>query len=255
MLAALACHFDRGGLSGARQSDAAARPDGGGVDLSPFDAARPACVGGLVACPVSGAAPVIDGLLADWPEERWYELTGERDYVSEGDSNTSDEDLSARFALRYTASHLHVAVEVRDEVHYNPHLGTELWRGDSIQLGFDIGGNGGSAGYDATDDWEYGWSTGPSGLQSARWFAPTGNPATAPQAAVVRSEGRTRYEVALAAADLGLDGFPANLQVGFTLVVNEDDDQQDGRDGFLELSPGLAIQKQPGLFAVLGFAP
>lgn len=193
-------------------------------------------------------AVTIDGDLSDWSDTVFVELTCPEDYVSLGGACGGDEDLSARFALKWNSHALYLAVEVTDDVHINENLGELLWSGDSVQAGFDMAGNGGTS-YDDTDDFEYGWALSGNTETTYRWHSPTGAPAASQDFAVTRSGGTTRYEIRLEAQSLGRTDFYAGDSFRFSWVANDDDGS--GRKGLLQWTSGIAQGKNPSLFGLV----
>jgi hypothetical protein len=194
------------------------------------------------------AAVVVDGDLADWSEATFTELTCGQDYVSLGAGCSTNDDLSLRFALQWNTDVCYLAVEVTDEVLQNENEASLIWAGDSVQAGFDMAQNGGDA-YDDSDDFEYGWALTGSGEIGHRWHAPTAAAPPQQDFVVVRAGGVTVYEIALPAGDLGQTAFGSGQTFGFSLVANDDDGQ--GRQGFLQWTPGIGQQKSPSQFGTV----
>jgi hypothetical protein len=195
--------------------------------------------------------PTVDGSFAEWPRGGWTTLDlthwiGLRaDAVPPGAA-----DLLATFALLWTPDDLYLAVAVTDDRHVNAFAAADLWQGDSVQVAFDPGRQGGLD-YDA-DDLELGFGLLTTGPDRYRWAGGGGPGVLAAEVAVVRQQTSTRYEVRLPGSSLpGLLLQPGTV-AGFTLLVNEDDEA--GREGWLEWTPGIGRAKAPGLFGeiVLG---
>jgi hypothetical protein len=196
--------------------------------------------------PMAGAAAV-DGALSEWSGAEFAEL-GPTDYVALTGGSPDAADLRARFAIRWNAAALYLAIAVDDDVHRNDQAGAEIWRGDSIQVAFDLGSNGGNA-YDETDDHELGFALTNGGTVAWRWHAPAGLAAFDPDMAIVRSASRTTYEIRLPAQSLGLAALAQGRSFGFSVLVNENDGS--GREGYLQWTPGIGASKNPGAFGMV----
>ncbi len=191
-------------------------------------------------------AIVVDGSLAEWGSARFVPVPR---WIGSG-STPDPADLSATFAMAWTEDALFVAIEVRDDQHHNNEMDTNgLWRGDSVQIAFDVAANAMSAGYDTTDDFEYGWGRVGVGVSSHRWTAPIGAAPPVHDASVVRGGGVTIYEIRLSAGDLGLGSLAAGMRMRTSLLVNESDGGS--REGFLEWASGVGSTKDPRLFREL----
>jgi hypothetical protein len=192
----------------------------------------------------------VDGDLSDWSGRGWRTIGAPADWIGTGGTAGGASDISARFAARWTADGLYLAFEVTDDVHRNDHARQTdvLWQGDSVQVGLDVGNNGGSA-YDSTDDFEYGWALAGAQLIQHRWHAPAGAAAPANVYAVVRAGGTTSYEIRLPPGDLGLAGLGVGDSFGFSTLVNDDDGGQ--REGYVEWTSGIGSGKNPAAFGTL----
>jgi len=199
----------------------------------------------LVALPAGTIT--VDGSFGDWNDDYWIELTSPDDYVSVDTPPGDASDLSCRLAARWDGSAVYLAFEVTDNAHENSNSADALWLGDSVQAAFDAARNGG-LGYDDTDDYEFGWANVGTAV-TYRFHAPSGAAAATNTYAVVRTGTTTRYEIRMPAADLGLGSFSDGSEVGFTMLVNDDDGS--GRRGYIEFTPGIGQFKDPDQFGVL----
>ena len=78
-------------------------------------------------------APVIDGILDEWTQER-YDVTA----ITFGKDNwTGSSDLSGKFMLAWDENNLYVAARVYDDVHVQNASGEDLFKGDSIEFLLD----------------------------------------------------------------------------------------------------------------------
>lgn len=66
---------------------------------------------------------------------------------------------------------------------------------------------------------------------------------------VIREGTTTRYAVAMPLTALDVDGAKLQAGIGFNLVVHDDDGS--GREGWMQLAPGIADSKDPLPFPTL----
>ncbi|HQP35334.1 MAG TPA: sugar-binding protein [Polyangiaceae bacterium] len=184
----------------------------------------------------------VDGDLGDWSGASWETLSSPKDYAVISGTAGDASDLSVKFASSWVADALYLAVEVTDDAHENADPAETMWRGDSLQVAFDVGRNGGAA-YDTTDDYEFGWSLAGGAKLTHTWYAPAGSTSTPGPFAVVREGTKTRYEVRIDAAAIGKTSIQSGLVVGFGLLVNDNDGA--GREGYVHWADGIGGDKTP----------
>ena len=149
---------------------------------------------------------------------------------------TGTDDLSANIWLSLESGVLTIRAEVTDDVHAPGKISERLYEYDSIQFAVAAPGQRGC--------WEFGMALGPGGETLHHcWAAPVGFPTLLPgvQCSVRRSGTLTTYEAAVPLAALGFSGNPPASGFPFNIMVNENDGE--GRDGWLEWSPGIATAK------------
>ncbi len=225
-------------------------PDAPLPDAAPPDAMKPPPIQDVVYALPAGII-TIDGDLSEWSGLSWQSITAPDDYVDLGGPALDGNDLSARFAARWTAGTLYLAFEVTDDTHKNNFTGFDIWQGDNIQAAFDMADNDGTN-YDTTDDYEYGWGLDDSlALLFYRWVAPNGAAQPNNTFAVVRAGTTTTYEIAVPVADLGAAALVDGQQLGFSMLVNDNDDDGNGRSGFVEWTSGIGQTKNPSLFGTM----
>ncbi|MBT2518438.1 hypothetical protein J7E29_13420 [Streptomyces sp. ISL-90] len=157
-----------------------------------------------------------------------------------------EQDLSGTLWLTHDADNLYVTASMVDDAHANPGTGSDIWRGDGIQVGITAGAPG-----ETPRVQEIGFALGGAGeVDTYRW-APTDQSTepTGMQASVVRDEDAktTVYEASIPWTTLGID--PAARLLSTTVVVNENDGS--GRAGWLTWGAGLAESKNPALYRSL----
>ncbi len=170
-----------------------------------------------------------DGDLSEWegiPEtefEHWIPL------------NDAPQTTSATFRLGRSGDRLRIAVTVQDDQWIFDEPGT-LWKGDSIQVAVDPGHEKTPGAWDA-DDIEIGVAPG----QAADCYTP----------AACQVEHHTVVDGDTMTAEIDLAGVVTGAPIGFTILVNETDDQ--GRAGWLEWTPGIGAARDPSAFGTLHF--
>ncbi|MDW8361951.1 MAG: sugar-binding protein [Myxococcales bacterium] len=189
------------------------------------------------------AAVRIDGDLADWPDgpeaspglERWVGLA----------PVAGPTDVSVRLRAAWTDEALLLGAIVTDDVHHEDPPDVPLWQGDSLQIAFDVALDG-AADYDE-DDHEI---TVASRAGSARLSREHGPGGTAGIEASVRRDGRrTIYEVRIDRSALEPWRAITGGRIGFSFLVNDDDGERGrdgtGREGWLEWTAGIGLDKEP----------
>ncbi|WP_186320237.1 glycosyl hydrolase family 28-related protein [Paenibacillus sp. Y412MC10] len=182
------------------------------------------------------------------------EVSGPEHYYSVGGSWGGADDLGLTSKVTWDEAHLYVNVDVKDNVHSQTFTGGDIWQGDSLQVGIDLAKEDGAASRQVN---ELGFALNEDGsVQKWRWRAPDGitpGPLESVQAVVTRDETAkvTHYELTLpfeALHGAGYD-FRADKPIGLALLVNENDG--DGRSGFMEFNGGIGTSKDAGLFGNL----
>jgi len=204
--------------------------------------------------PRAERVPRIDGSASDWPLGGAVPLGGEGSrfrYLRRGSWEGAD-DLRATVCLQWDEKALYFLARVTDDKHVQPEHGSAVWQGDSIQLAFDRQFEGWKARVDGREATypELGLSLTDSGEEVYRWL--WREKAVVGAAFRARREGDTvTYEASIPWEELGT-GAPASGDIGgFALVINENDG--DGRDGWLELYDGIGYSKDPSRFGVIRF--
>ena len=156
------------------------------------------------------------------------------------------DDLSAVGQVAYTADGLVLRVVAKDDTHVQKNHGSDIWRSDSIQFAI------------RTDDsrpqyFEAGLALGDDGKPQGWIYSVPGGSSLALGAMEnqaitydVKREGKqTIYSVHVPWKALGISGPPANgLRMNY--LINDDDGQ--GRKGWVQLSDGIGKAKNPNLF-------
>jgi hypothetical protein len=222
---------------------------GGGPDPTPEPTPEPTVVASPTARPERPEAAAlrtratrIDGDLDEWREPFTPLATYEHTDVAGGGAAR---DLTAAFALRWDDDALYLAVRVADDAHRNDHVAQMMWAADSVQAAFDMALDGGQA-YDGRNDYELGWARAQGRAVSYVWAGPVAD--ARHDFAVRIVGGGANYEARLPWHLLGVGAGGAG-RFGFSVLVNDDDGQ--GREGWLEWTPGIGRIKMPASFGIV----
>ena len=161
---------------------------------------------------------------------------------------TGPEDLSAEAWLEMREDALALVFDVSDDRHVLAELGQGQYNGDDIQVVLKFEGQNGM--------WEIGLARTNDGASDVCiWYAPGGFDAKACARAIrlktCREGTRTHYEAELPFADFGLDEQKLRRGFRFNFLVNENDGE--GRDGWIEWVPGISGNKDPSKFPLMRF--
>jgi len=198
----------------------------------------------------------IDGDLEDWAglESLILDRESQVFFYGKGSPWKGPEDLSAKVFTAWDKDNFYLAAIVRDDT-AGPRYQSELmFKGDCVQIAFDTRNNN-SQRYDS-DDYEYGFALAEEGPAAFCWHSPGGKSDGVVKDATlsIRYDQRTHrwyYEVALPWNMLApLD--PEHLSTcGFDVIVNDNDGQ--GRKGWIQWTPGLGESKDTSWFGDLIF--
>ena len=158
------------------------------------------------------------------------------------------DDLSAKIYLGEADGAMHMLVKVTDDKHHQPYSGFEVWKGDNIQFAFQLPGQ---RGY-----WEFGLSHLNSGKSEIMPFqAPDGfdGAAAAGKLKLVTTRKGTEncYDLTIPESAVGADSALLKQGIRFNLLVNDNDGE--GRDGWMHIAPGIGENKNPDRFPFVLF--
>ena len=157
-------------------------------------------------------------------------------------------DLSADIRLSRTDTSLELRVDVTDDIHCQPYSGFSVWQGDNLQICFRFPSQ--------QDFWELGASLLDSGKTELFVFhAPENfkkeNILRGISLKAERTGNLTSYRLNIPLKVCGLTAEQLRSGFRFNLLVNENDG--DGRDGWLQIAPGIGESKNPERFPFLLF--
>lgn len=155
-------------------------------------------------------------------------------------------DLSAKIWLGRGKNSLKLKLIVEDDRHVQPYTGANVYLGDNVQLALQLPGQ--------TGVWEIGLSHRDDGKPEVFiWITPSGFSAEKSGKAIslktARKGTQTFYDAEIPFSAIGLSQASAKNGFRFNLLVNENDGE--GRDGWIFLAPGLGISKSPEKYPFL----
>lgn len=156
------------------------------------------------------------------------------------------QDCSAEIRLYETDHKLTIEAEVTDDIHFQDGRGG-LWNGDSVQCCFQLPGQSGfweiNAGLLNDGTVRTGISNTPLGFNSER-------AAEQIRARISRNGTKTIYHIEI---PFHLFGTEHSLKAGFqfNLLINDNDGE--GRDGWLHIAPGIGENKNPEKYPFIIF--
>lgn len=210
----------------------------------------------LTAIAVHDRAMTVDGRMDDWKGAGWIT---HRQRPSGGEKWDGPADLAMELAFAYDASNMYFAARIGDDRHNQPYDGWDMWKGDSIQIGFDPLNENAEPGYTPNQS-EIGFVLTPDkGALAWRWHCRRGSaPREIPGAKVVilrdDANGLTSYEAAVPLVELAPLSPEITPVVGVGIVVNDADIES--RETFHETSPGaMTAGKHPIRFRRLVMRP
>ncbi len=211
--------------------------------------------------------PVVDGQMekGEWPENTAMFADKLANFKKPSESMPmlwkGTSDLSTKVSLMWDEERLYLYSEVTDDIHCQTNESKDLWKGDGLQFGLFIPDGDGfvAAGQGNQKYNEFGIAMLPTGDGSAtyRYRSQNGIPAgicEGAQTAVKRDNvnKKTIYEWSMKWSDItGDENFvPMDGQeLGFSILWNDNDG--DGRKGWMEYASGIGASKNTDLFTYL----
>ena len=159
-------------------------------------------------------------------------------------------DNSAKVWLAKDVRGLRIRVEVEDDRHWQPYCGAEQYKGDDVQVELAAPGRRGR--------WEFGFAHRDGGSPEVHcWAVPDGFDAAEAAAWVELSTGRegtvTRYDALIPYAEA--KGYTEKMLedgILFSMMVNDNDG--DGRDATIEITPNTFHSREMSAAPVVRFA-
>jgi hypothetical protein len=152
----------------------------------------------------------------------------------------SVEDFAGAIAVCYDESHLHVLVQVTDDIHSQPFAGKDAWQGDSVQLAFCAPRMGDKAGSEIlfylTDDGREDWYCFDLNLKQEGLGLN-----------VIRRDGKTLYFISV---PLSILRIPPLETARLSVIINENDGTPT-REGYLRWADGIGNKKNSELYGAV----
>ena len=225
----------------------------------------------FVVAPKVDKSPVIDGDLGDWSSVPALFLRGKEWVIRSPEFYSGDDDLSATVQYAWDPKALYFACEVLDDKYVQEYTGFMTWKGDCIQLAFDLdpgmkemeSGNLLADAGSRRRASEISLALTSLGPQAYRTISfnnelfPMGELGQERlQLAVVRREGKLIYEAAIPWTKLGTPKPPnPGERIGIALAVSDMDDPQQRDPSAVGLFAGIVPPKDPGKFGLLILGP
>jgi len=191
--------------------------------------------------PVNIATRIADRSYSEKPQ---FTLDSRKNMVSQMEHNpytshrvwSGPEDQSVRVFLAADDSNLNIRVDVTDDAHVKSKSAETSYMEDGLQLALAVPGQNGH--------WEFGFAELGDGSPGTHcWINPRGLAAPKPGLQISRSKQTIRYDIAIPLAGIGVS--PERLKEGiqFNLLINDNDGE--GRDGWMQIAPGIGEAKNP----------
>lgn len=207
---------------------------------------------------------VIDGKRDEWPTNTAMNSIGPSNFKALGNFACKDaNDKSANVSVMWDDKNLYLYSEITDDIYYQTEEAKSAWKGDGIQFGLyvDTGEEDSLAIGQAYSNFnEFGISLTPDESKTETYRFKTQNSSTAVGlcetaiAKTIRDANKTYVEWSMPWDDItGINGWsPKNGEkLGFSMLWNDNDG--DGRKGWLEYASGIGVDKNRLLFTYLYF--
>ncbi|WP_168121244.1 sugar-binding protein [Paenibacillus sp. HB172176] len=183
-----------------------------------------------------------DGMPADWSVHSGIRIPTNDSQIIMKDWG-GESDLSAEFRVAYDDEYFYWTANVRDDIHASIE-GSDMWRGDSIQIAFSENGKYGP---------DFGINHTAGGARICQWKE--GNALQGLEtieARTNRSGDMTSYEMKLPWTAI-FPKPPDQDHMTFALLINDNDGSR--RRGWVEWTPGCGRDKDPERHGILHFVP
>lgn len=195
------------------------------------------------------AYSLADGRTPDWMLEKAADVINfcQTDPALSAFNWKGADDLSARIWAWRQDGALRLRVDVRDDIHVQKENAQNSWKGDGIQLAFQVPG--------MKDYWEIGVAMDNNGkILKVAWITPPGVKGAEEffSASCAPLPGGFRYELVLQNEKFGLADKVMEQGFRFNLIVNDNDGNL--REGFVRIAPGIGETKDSALFPTIRFS-
>jgi len=201
--------------------------------------------------------PVIDGLVG---KDEWNKQT----YMHSEDPSQvklsnwgGTDDISGKTNIMWDDEYLYMLVVAQDNVHCNTNTNDAIWAGDSVQFGVVVAPELEVTvfGQRNLKFSELGMALTDDGVQTWRWSSEDDTHKIGAiensECMVQRSGGQTIYELKLPWEQVVPAGYKVNPDrpLGFSMLINDNDGN--GRRGWIEYASGIGAVKNTSLFTYM----
>jgi len=190
-----------------------------------------------------------DGDISDWEDAYPIYINPPSDVTKPESWKTAE--CSTRAFVKWDENNLYILADVYDEAYLQEYYGSDMWRGDNIQLSLDPLNDGTQKpnGY-GSDDYEIGFSYTSQGNEFASWYSPNSlQGAVVDWFKLIRNEDLkiTRYLVKLDRSIITTLDLTEGKALGMNIAVNDADIL--GRENYYQFTLGTANAKNPDDYA------
>ncbi|MCX6047887.1 MAG: hypothetical protein NT075_22535 [Chloroflexi bacterium] len=211
---------------------------------------RPAANGLFYASQANGIN--LDATFDDWPDH-WLPIAA---LIQGAENYKNPQDISGDFQAAWSPAGLFLAVRVNDDKYRNGPDGTDMWKGDALEIHFD---RQLAADYDQTtadaDDYQVGVSFGPKlrELRGYRWLPREKEGSFRMEGAVREDKQGYQVEILLPWALFEQDGnlVQVGQTFGFNISISDNDDKEAAQQTVLSASPARTTFDNPTQWGTL----
>lgn len=189
-----------------------------------------------------GKKPILDGILSEGEWDTETAVSSDSSLVVNMNSKwTGEDDLSFKLYRKWDDEFLYIAVDTRDNIHYQAGNDVDIWQGDSIQIAIDPERNDTNG---SLQSHQFGFALNNNGsVIGYRWLAPlvvNQGVFRNYKGTVIRNGEHTVYELAIPWSEILLNKESVPNEgdiIGFSCLVNENDGN--GRNKWIEFMSGI----------------
>lgn len=211
----------------------------------------------LAFAPYFTTPPVLDGMWDEWKD---HSAEYPARFVTFGLSNwTGAQDLEGAFHVGWDDKYLYLAVKVKDDIYVQNASGTDLYKGDSLEILFDRDYEADKNDHALTDDdFQVGISPGRGDVNGQReaylWFPRAVAGSRDVKIASQRQNGVTRIEAAVPWSVLKTTPILGD-RYGFVLSISDNDNPQENAQQSLASNVVTRVLVDPTTWGMLVLDP